>query len=358
MNARRDLPLLALFVFVYLSAALAVRPTPAAAQPLPPPTTVAWPFTAGWLPRATIDAPTAYGVVNAISAQRLYLAVWGEPLRVYDLATTHLLATIPMSANGAFVAPDDTVYITAWHDADITRALIYVYEPAATNPRILPYDCRPEVPHCTISELAEGPGGRLYLAHPGGQRVDILDGQTGQLLHTFNVGSSPTNSLTLALFDATLYIGISEAGEPDPFITVYDVSDVVPALIDSLDIYGTWQVLLSPDGRTLYVDGYESFDQYHTAPLTYVRTLDGRLQDVLPNGAALATRQYRFTGFEVVAYDPQTGDAHRGLRHTNVSPRPQVYALADGGLAAFYNDRVVLHIPSDYAAALPLVPVR
>ena len=285
------------------------------------------------------------------------MAEFGGPLRVYDTTTGNLTLTLPLVVRSLALAPDGTLYATTLPETPPVGGRLHIFEPDAwPAARVLPYPCTPTPYTCTVSELQEGPDGRLYVADPEGQFVHIFDGQTAQLLHTLDIGFGPLNYLELALHDTTLYVGATQPNGGVPFVAVYDVAELVPTQLDTF-AHATWGLHVSPDGRYLYSSQPEESVQYRTAPLTYVRTLDGRLQDVLPDGAVLATRQYGVRGFEAVAYDPETGEARRGLRHTNVSPRPVAQALADGGLALLHSDHVVLYIPSDYAAALPLVPV-
>lgn len=362
---RRLMPVWSLPVPIVLAVLLAAAGrgrAPAAAAPADWPMP---PYAATWLPRATLPPYWVYRLYADPIGRRLYARISApdnSALAVYNTDTGALVGRLPYDIDGFYLTPGgERLYLVTASPG--SRAIIHRLDPQTLQETgTATYPCPPEREYCIITSVAEGPGGRFYVARYGEAVLDVLDWETGVILHSVTLNSSPHGTLSVVSRGDTLYVGSTFEAWGSPGIAAYDVSDVVPVPIAFYPLDDEPRLALSPDGAYLGADTGGGFAQFRAEPLQFLWQQPAMFAGYFAGGSPLV--QAWQSGYHVrflVALDPLTGAPVRGLterRHPEYGDWGEFAPLADGGVAILYNEGLELRRPADYAAVLPVLMNR
>ena len=364
MTHRRSLLALPLLVLLVLLARIdptgllrPVRSTSAAPAPVDEP-----PFAARWMTYATINRPGDDRSFADPIHNRLYLLHDDYPgIAVFDATTGAPRGSIAFEPQRhAFSADYNRLYLVSlprgYNDPELAIA-VYDTETLAKI-KDLTYTCPVVADFCYIARLAEGPDGRLYIGR-GGPTLDVLDGDSGALLHslTFNT-ASPVPPLAFTVYGDTLYVSTYFDDEQTTGLARYDVSAALPVRAGFAPMDDFVAPRVSPDGQYLTLASFgNAFWQYRREGLALLWERQGYVNGYFAGGRPLVV-DWRGSGGTLYALlDAGTGATLRGLMEREDPYHEElrgILPVSAGDIAVFYEDRVDLRRPIDYAAALPL----
>jgi len=362
MSSRRFLPLLFLFALVGLSAR---GRAPAAAAPAADP-----PFSHLWVPYATIWRSSEthsyqyYSFADPVH-HRLYVAA--EPdanTTVYNTDTGAVVGHVPLSPSlRDFNAGNEHLVFqsvpTLARDPRV-NITYHVIDAATLAPiRAVTYAC-PDM-GCLINDVAEGPDGRLYVARYAPGAIDVVDGDSGAILYTLPFAEDGNTAVSLDTYDATLYVAGYFPDEGQSGLARYDISQPTPVRL-SFDPIDVGALDISPDGRYLTISNGPSrlIQQYRLEPFALLWTSPFDFVANFADGGVLAINTLRLIERHelTVSLDAETGQTTYSMLWLSALMGQQqeiVRPLPDGGIAVFYQNRIELRRPVDYAVVLPTV---
>ena len=358
--ARHVFAMTLLFV---LLAALPRFGRPAAAQrdlppPLPPP-----PFGATWMPTLMESLPFSGVALSDPARQRLYVGFL-EGFVAIDVTTGYPVDDIlSFPTERLFFSRDHTaLYAIPWENDGPHIAIHVIDLDSLTIRRAIPYDCPADTTFCAITDLVEGPGGRLYVVRNNQSLVDIIAAADGAPLGVIELSESslyPYHFLEIEGHGDRLYVArVPLADDNDNGVAIYDVSNAEPALLAVHDPgFPGLNLRLAPGGDYLTLNNGYSFYQYQTDPFTLTHHHDGgSVSDISADGRILLSRPTS-EGNAVTEVDALTGVARRNLTHQTpfgylVSGAP-LFAAGDEIITLVGRYFNVLR-PIDHAVALPL----
>jgi YVTN family beta-propeller protein len=207
-----------------------------------------------------------------------------RPLTSFRVAAPWFDALPP----GLAASPDSSrIYLTRPAEVDLFHGkgtLLCI--DSATNQPLPGVDVGAD-PHQVVVSLD---GHRVYVANTGSQTVSVVDADTLRLVSTVTVSGNPVG-LAVSPDGAILYVSlqggsVALASQNRDMIAAIDTERLQVTNTLPVDRYPI-QVVLSPDGKRLYVTHFQgTVTVMDTAPLQVVRALPG--PGTSPTGAALS----------------------------------------------------------------------
>lgn len=324
------------------------------------------PYNARWHTYATLPSESGTYLFSNPAQDHLYLYSEYSGIAVYDSKTAKFIGNIPYYHNpNATLSHDGSRLYFSISDDTFTKATIYAYDTTTlSEDKTLLYHCPPSYQICGISSMAEAPDGRLFISLQFKPVIDILDGNTGEVLDSFKINILENYSWpVLAIHDDALYVGSSYFEELDGAgIGFYDISDptVDPVPVAFLPFNDNPQsIRVSHDGSLVTVIGYGSATQIRASDFKPIWTINNFIEGVFPNGDVLVSEDHPSAEAKIVSQlDGETGDVVRGDILYKVSGWGHYEAIApisDGGIAIDFGTEIQMRSPSSNVIALPLL---
>ena len=324
------------------------------------------PYNARWHTYATLPSEPGNYLFSNPAQDQIYLYNENSGIDVYDSKTAALIGNIPYLnwTNPMFSHDGSRLYFPVSDDT-FTNATIYVYDTTTlSEDKTLLYHCPTSYQICGITSIAEAPDRRLFISLQFKPVIDILDGNTGEVLDSFKINILEDYSWpVLAIHDDALYVGSSYFEELDGAgIGFYDISDpnVDPVPVAFLPFNDNPQsIRVSRDGSLVTVIGYGSATQIRASDFKPIWTINNLIEGVFSNGDVLVSEDHPSAEAKIVSQlDAETGDVVRGDILYKVSGWGHYEAIApisDGGIAIDFGTEIQLRSPSSNVIALPLV---
>ena len=371
MTHRRPLLALTLLVLAVLLAQSDLtgfrkpaRSTAAAAADLPAP-----PFSARWIARGHLDLEAIdYGSFADTINRRLYLNSMDGGLTVYNSDTQQVVGRIDYWFNARYFTPGhERLYLASpaqtGPDPDGSY-LIRVLNPLTLAVlKTVTYRCAAAQGSCGMGDLAEGPGGRLYIAHQGKGVFDVVDGATGAILRSVTVNNQQFGGTpALVTYGDRLYVAAYFDDTEINGIAVYDISAEAPVRVDFVATpeRGISVMDISPDGAFLTATDTNFLLQLRADTLATLWTHDcAYVAGHYPDGDLLLDEYNLESGAPdlIIVRDAATGAGVRGSSEADSEghqPYDLILPIGDEGVAVYDHNGLELRRPVDYAAALPM----
>lgn len=369
MHAHRRLFILSLLALTLLSVLMAhgrapatATAAPAAAPAAPTYDLTPGPFSTRWSAYKSIAYQADYLSFSDPIHRRLFLSNDAPGMDVFDSDTGALVKHLdyqPMRHD--FNGDAGRLFLTTgFVPAGNRTVTIHVLNAATlTEIRAITYTCVGNSMHCDIRGVAEGPGGRLYVARHNAAAFDILDGTTGAVLHSVVLNSaSEFSTVTLFARGNTLFVSEGVVVGQDEYeygVAPYDISQLVPVRGDILPTDNEPWITPAPGGQYLFARTITHNYLISTDPFELVWDKAPGWTEfggIYPDGNMLFHERQGDYRRLVAVIDPHTGRTARSMvAHDSGFHRP----LADGGMATFLDDTITLHRAGNYALAIQTV---
>jgi hypothetical protein len=339
----RRAAVLVLSLFLLLVSGLAGRSV--AGSALGP---TAAPFGATWTPRAVAPTGGQFGVFDPVR-NRLYLAEYLGYVHILDAETGEILDIVPIIVVALALSPaGDRLYAISHSLVESSVAWIsFIDLDAPDDITTFTYACSPDALACYPRRFTFDPEGRLYVVNPGGQFIDVLDPDTGQVINSLHVDVAGDTEIVIV--DNLLYV------PGGPHLTLYDISSQYPVHLTFFTFPG-WitDIAASPDGAYLAIvagNGLYRLDVGSSVPTRINDAVTSVHLWPAPDGTIVTNNEDG-----IFAFDPLTGATVRSLSSA-VYPAPifSPLPIQNGGIATLELENTRLFAPADYAAALPII---
>jgi DNA-binding beta-propeller fold protein YncE len=303
---------------------------------------------ATWLPRAVVPTARHFGVFDP-ARNRIYAAEFQGDIVIIDTESGEILDSVPIIVATLALSPaGDRLYAISHSLIESSVAWIrFIDLDAPDDLTTFTYACSPEALACYPHRFTFGPEGRLYVVNPGGQFVDVLDPDTGQVINSLHVDVA--GDAEIVIVDNILYV------PGGPYLTLYDISGQYPSHLTNFTFPG-WitDIAASPDGAFLAIvagNGLYRLDVGSSAPTRINDAVTSVHLWLAPDGTLVTNNEDG-----IFAFDPLTGETVRSLSSAIYStPIFSPLPIQNGGIATFELENTRLFGPADYAAALPII---